>query len=95
MIKQKHYNAILIENDFPRHPLVLDVMVQIHLPSGNILHCRREEDLRKYIDSPKNMELWAEWLANNLTHELLRGMHENVACEIRNTIMEKLKGLEL
>lgn len=73
-----YYGATLIENEFPKHPLVLDVMMQIQLPDGKVLHCRDKEYIAKAV-------------ASNLSHSLLETIREDVASKLENTIWERIK----
>lgn len=86
-----YYSAILIENEFPKHPLVLDVMMQIHLPDGKVLHCRIERDLSEYLIGIKDKEYIAKAVASNLSHSLLETIREDVASKLENAIWERIK----
>ena len=85
------YSVILIENEFPKHPLVLDVMMQIHLPDGKVLHCRIEKDLSEYLLGIKDKEYIAKVVASNLSYSLLETIREDVASKLENAIWERIK----
>lgn len=85
------YSAILIENDFPKEPFILDVMMQIRLPNGNIFHCRVEEDLYKYLVGIKDKGYIAKVIASNVSHDLLETIREDVANKLENMIWERIK----
>lgn len=86
-----HYMATLIENEFPKHPLVLDVMMQIHLPDGKVAHCRIERDLSEYLWGIKDKEYIAKAIASNLSYSLLETIREDIASKLEKTIWEKIK----
>lgn len=86
-----HYMAILIENEFPKHPLVLDVMMQIHLPDGKVLHCRIERDLSEYLIGIKDKGYIAKAVASNISYSLLETIREDVASKLENMIWERIK----
>lgn len=86
-----HHMATLIENGFPKHPLVLDVMMQIHLPDGKVLHCRIERDLSEYLIGIKDKGYIAKAVASNLSHSLLETIREDVASKLENAIWKRKK----
>ena len=86
-----YYSAILIENEFPKHPLVLDVMMQIRLPDGKVLNCRIERDLSEYLWGIKDKEYLAKVAASSLSYSLLETIREDVASKLENAIWERIK----
>lgn len=95
MTEYKHrpgyYTAILVVNEFPKHPLVLDVMMQIHLPNSNVLHCRIERDLSEHLIMVKDKDALAKVLANNISYSLLDTIREDIASKLENMIWERIK----
>jgi hypothetical protein len=81
--KPAHYIVDVFQNEFPKHPLVLDVMMQIHLPDGKVLHCRIETDLSEYLWGINNKEYIAKEVASNLSHSLLETIREDVASKLK------------
>lgn len=90
-IDHGHYMAILIENEFPKHPLDLDVMMQIHLPDGKVFNCRIERNLSEYLIGIKDKEYIAKAVASNLSYSLLETIREDVASKLENAIWERIK----
>jgi hypothetical protein len=86
-----YYSAILIENEFSKHPLVLDVMMQIRLPDGKVLNCRIERDLSEWLLGTKDKEYIAKAVASNLSYSLLETIREDVASKLEKTIWERIK----
>ena len=89
--KPSHYIVDVFENEFPKHPLVLDVMMQIRLPDGKVLNCRIERDLSEYLWGIKDKEYPAKVVASSLSYSLLETIREDVASKLENAIWERIK----
>lgn len=89
-----HYSAILIDNEYPKHPLQLDVMMQIRRPDGNVVHCRIERDLSEILYT-RSKEVAVRQFANHMAHKLLDGIREDVEKRLEEMIWERIKDQRL
>lgn len=89
-----HYSAILIENEYPKHPLQLDVMMQIHRPGRDVVNCRIERDLSEILYT-HSKEVAVRQFANCMAHTLLDGIREDVEKRLEEMIWERIKDQRL
>ena len=85
------YKILVFENAFPSHPLELDMMIQAHLPDGNILYSRILENMENCPILPYGIE----FVSARIAEELLKGIQQDLQSRIAESISEKLKRCKL
>ena len=85
------YHIEVITNDYPRHPLELDMMIQIRLFNGCIMQRRVTENLGMFIGMNESevFQFLSSAVSCRLIEDLQKDLQHNIAQMIYNKIGRK------
>ena len=82
------YHINVITNEYPRHPLDMDIMIQISTFDGRVMQRRVTENLEKYIGM-NDAEI-LKFLSLAISCRMIEDLQEDIKSNIAEMIYDKI-----